>query len=56
MNGSSIQNSMYSMFACSKSLVSSLRIIPPQLRCGFCRVPSACKSVTLKLYGPGSLG
>ena len=40
-----IQNSMYSMFACSKSLVSSLRIIPPQLRCGFCRVPSDRKSV-----------
>ena len=37
---SSIQNSMYSMLAVSKSLVSSLRIMPPQWRFGSGSVPS----------------
>ena len=55
-NGSINQNSIYSIFAFSKSVLSNLRIIPPQRVSGWVSLPFMSISLAEMLYGPRSLG
>ena len=47
MKGSSIQNSIYSMFELSKSVVVSCRMIPPQRCSGLRSLPSGVRFVDM---------
>ena len=59
INGFINQNSMYSTFACSKSVEVICLVIPAQLSSGLSIIPSSSTSVWSKgskLYGPLSVG